>query len=58
LDQETERQVLHNLIRRGVTTVVITHRMSVLNLCSGAYRVQDGCVRPLELSELEQLAAL
>lgn len=57
LDQETERQVLHNLMRRGVTTVVITHRMSVLSLCSGAYRVQDGCVCPLEKDELEQLAA-
>lgn len=58
LDQETERQVLHNLMRRGVTTVVITHRMSVLSLCSGAYQVQDGCVRPLEKDELERLAAL
>lgn len=56
LDQETERQVLNNLMRRGVTTVVITHRMSVLSLCSGAYRVQDGCVRPLEQAELERLA--
>jgi ABC-type bacteriocin/lantibiotic exporter with double-glycine peptidase domain len=58
LDQETERQVLNNLMRRGVTTVVITHRMSVLSLCSGAYRVQDGCVCPLEKDELERLAAL
>jgi ABC-type bacteriocin/lantibiotic exporter with double-glycine peptidase domain len=56
LDQETEQQVLHNLMRRGVTTVVITHRMSVLSLCSGAYRVQDGCVLPLEQAELERLA--
>ena len=52
LDQETERRVLHNLMRRGVTTIVITHRMSVLNLCSGEYRVQDGCVDPLEKDEL------
>lgn len=57
LDQETERRVLHNLMRRGVTTIVITHRMSVLNLCSGAYRVQDGCVEPLEQEELERLAS-
>lgn len=56
LDQVTERQVLNNLMRRGVTTVVITHRMSVLSLCSGAYRVQDGGVRPLEQAELEALA--
>lgn len=56
LDQETERQVLHNLMRRGVTTVVITHRMSVLNLCSGAYRVQGGRVYPLRPDELDLLA--
>ena len=57
LDQETEQRVLRNLTRRGVTTIVITHRMSVLNLCSGAYRVQDGCVEPLEKEELERLAS-
>ena len=56
LDQETEQRVLHNLMRRGVTTIVITHRMSVLSLCSGAYRVQDGHVMPLDQAELEQLA--
>lgn len=56
LDQKTEQQVLHNLMRRGVTTVVITHRMSVLSLCSGAYRVQDGRVLPLEKAELDRLA--
>ena len=56
LDQETEQRVLQNLMRRGVTTIVITHRMSVLSLCSGAYRVQDGKVKALEPVELEQLA--
>ena len=56
LDQETERQVLSNLMRRGMTTIVITHRMSVLSLCSGAYRVQDGRVQLLERDELERLA--
>lgn len=56
LDRETERKVLENLLRRGVTAVVITHRLSVLNLCSGAYQVENGCVRLLEKAELEQLA--
>ena len=56
LDQETERQVLSNLMRRGVTTIVITHRMSVLSLCSGAYLVQGGAVRKLTAQETEQLA--
>lgn len=56
LDQQTEQRVLHNLMRRGVTTIVTTHRMSVLNLCSRAYRVKDGRVHCLKKEELEQLA--
>lgn len=56
LDRETERCVLENLVRRGVTTIVITHRMSVLNLCGGAYRVEDGRVYKLDKEELERLA--
>lgn len=55
LDMETERRVLENLTRRGVTTVVITHRMSVLSLCGSAYRVENGHVQPLTKAELEQL---
>lgn len=56
LDQDTEQRVLHNLVRRGVTTVVITHRMSVLSLCSGAYRVENGSVQGLTDEELNHLA--
>lgn len=56
LDQQTEQRVLHNLMRRSVTTVVTTHRMSVLNLCSGAYQVKDGQVHSLKQEELELLA--
>ena len=56
LDRETEQRVLENLMRRGVTTVVITHRMSVLSLCSGAYRVENGQVQALAKEELQQLA--
>lgn len=56
LDRETEQRVLQNLVRRGLTTVVITHRLSVLSLCGGAYRVEDGRVTALTEQELKQLA--
>lgn len=56
LDVQTEQRVLENLMRRGVTTVVITHRMSVLSLCGGAYRVEGGRVCPLTEEELKTLA--
>ena len=56
LDQGTELRVLTNLMRRGVTTIVTTHRPSVLHLCSRAYEVKDGKVRPLSWQELELLA--
>ncbi len=47
LDQDTERQVLENLCRRGVTTLVTTHRPPVLDLCSRIYQVHNGTVQPL-----------
>lgn len=56
LDRETEQHVLENLVRRGVTTVVITHRMSVLSLCGGAYRVENGRVQVIKKEELALLA--
>ncbi|MBQ7415988.1 MAG: ABC transporter ATP-binding protein [Oscillospiraceae bacterium] len=56
LDRQTEQRVLENLARSGVTTLVITHRMSVLSLCGGAYRVEGGRVQALTKEELEQLA--
>ena len=56
LDRETEQRVLQNLVRRGLTTVVITHRLSVLSLCGGAYRVEGGKVTPLTEEELTDLA--
>lgn len=56
LDLDTERRVLENLTNRGVTTVVTTHRPSVLSQCVHAYRVENGQVRLLDPAELEQLA--
>lgn len=44
LDRDTERRVLDNLTRRGVTTLVTTHRPSVLDKCAHIYRVEDGKV--------------
>ena len=57
LDVQTEQRVLENLMRRGVTTLVITHRMSMLDLCGGAYRVEGGRVCPLTEEERKSLAA-
>ena len=44
LDSDTEERVLQNLCRRGVTTLVTTHRPSVLRLCSAVYQVSNGTV--------------
>ena len=48
LDTATEQQVLTNLARLGVTTIVTTHRPSVLDMCSQIYEIRDGQVRPLD----------
>lgn len=44
LDRETEQRVLENLTGRGVTTLLTTHRLSVLDRCATVYRVEDGKV--------------
>ena len=44
LDGATEQQVLENLCRRGVTTLVTTHRPSVLSMACKVYQVSDGRV--------------
>lgn len=44
LDPETEREVLKNLDARGVTTILTTHRSSVLNQCSQIYRIENNRV--------------
>ena len=56
LDRDTERRVLENLTHRGVTTVVTTHRPSVLSQCAHGYRVENGKVSRLEPEELERIA--
>ena len=55
LDLETERQVLQNLMNRGITCLVATHRPSVLNLCARVYRVGDGSVTRLQPEQIQAL---
>ena len=55
LDTETERKVLSHLTALGITTILTTHRPSVLSLCKAVYRVQDGAVSPLTPEEVRNL---
>lgn len=42
LDPRTEGAVLSNLTALGLTTIVTTHRPSVLHMCSRVYRLENG----------------
>ena len=55
LDRDTERRVLENLTARGVTTVLTTHRPSVLTQCHRVYRVQSGRVTQLSEQEIRSI---
>jgi ABC-type bacteriocin/lantibiotic exporter with double-glycine peptidase domain len=44
LDRDTETRVLENLTGRGITTLLTTHRTSVLDKCAHIYRVEAGKV--------------
>ena len=55
LDYETEQQVLQNLMSRGLTCLVATHRPSVLALCSRVYKVSDGSVLRLTDAQIQAL---
>jgi ABC-type bacteriocin/lantibiotic exporter with double-glycine peptidase domain len=55
LDGNTEQRVLQNLIRRGVTIVVSTHRPSVLDMCARIYQVRDGKVTQLTAEQMKEL---
>ena len=55
LDFETEQQVLQNLMSRGLTCLVATHRPSVLSLCSRVYQVRDGSVTELNRDQIQAL---
>ena len=45
LDRDTEQRVLENLTNRGVTTLLTTHRLTVLDQCARVYRVENGNVQ-------------
>lgn len=51
LDADTEQRVLSNLTGRGITTLVTTHRPSVLSQCTRVYRVEGGKVTLLDRTE-------
>lgn len=55
LDQDTERRVLDNLMNRGVTCILSTHRPSVLTMCTRVYRVRDGRVTRLNEDAVQDL---
>ena len=55
LDFDTERQVLRNLMSRGVTCLVATHRPSVLNLCARVYKVSEGSLSQLSQEQIQAL---
>lgn len=43
LDSATEQKVLENLMKRGVATIITTHRQSVLSVCTSIYKIEN-CV--------------
>ena len=57
LDYTTEQRVLENLMNRGVTCIVTTHRTSVLSMCADCYRVRDGGVEKLSDAEVAAMVA-
>lgn len=52
LDPRTEKEVLSRLLGRGVTCILVTHRMEVLPLCGRVYRVADGAVKRLKKEDI------
>ncbi len=56
LDYATEQQVLKNLMSRGVTCIVATHRPSVLNLCAQVYRVSEGRLTRLDEAQIAAIS--
>lgn len=47
LDTQTEEAVFSNLTALGITTLVTTHRPSVLKLCSQVYRLENQTLEPI-----------
>lgn len=48
LDEETEKELIKNLSKINRTSILITHRRSVLEICDRAYTMTDGKICELE----------
>ena len=57
LDSKTERKVLSHLTSLGITTIVTTHRPSVLSMCKRVYRVENGTVNQIDSDQLQNMTA-
>lgn len=57
LDVATERQVLRNIMADEYPRVCIvtTHRPTVLTMCTRVYRIEDGCLTPLDREQVDKL---
>ena len=57
LDIDTEREVLHNIVRRepNKTYIISTHRPSILNQASRVYKIVDSRIVQLSRSEVEAI---
>lgn len=44
LDIETERKVIQNIkrVKKNLTCIVVTHRISILDICNHVYRLENG----------------
>ncbi len=57
LDIDTEERLLKNIIKRhpNKTIIISTHRPSALKLCQRIYRIEDGYIKEIDVSEAEKL---
>ena len=52
-------QLLQKRVQHGQTVLLIEHRLELLQgMCDRAYRIEAGCVRPMDISELKASATL
>ena len=59
LDGETERRILHNIMRDEYprTCIVTTHRTSVLTICHRVYAIRDRRCQVLSQEEIEEMTS-
>ena len=56
LDSVTESQILHNVIENNQhrTLIFVTHRLSILPVCSRVYRIEQKILRTVSLDEITE----